>query len=152
LFTVEFWKLARDHLRPGGVYSQLLWGPDIDLLFKGLTSVFPYFLAYPSGYSGSYNVVASMEPFEGALHLERIEGPVVEALQKFGLQDQQQARRYFKSALQRTAVARRRIDQLMAQSGEQALHTDDLPILEYRWANKFDRVSIFDSHQVYDWQ
>jgi hypothetical protein len=152
LFTVDFWRLARDHLEPGGVYSQLFWGPDIALLFMGLTRVFPHVLAYPSGYAGSYNVVASMEPFERDLHLERLEAPVLEAMQKFGIEDEEQAREYFEKARRRTAIARRRISRLVSEAGGRTLHTDDHPVLEYRWANKFDRVSIFDSHQAYDWE
>ena len=77
LYTVDFWKMVRDHLRPGGVLTQLFWGQDVPRLVKGLKTVFPVVLYFPAYDGTSYNIVAFNEDITQTqlrLHVSRL-GP-----------------------------------------------------------------------------
>lgn len=147
LYTVEFWELARSRLNPGGVFNQLFWGEDVSLLLRGLHSVFPTVLYFEAYGGSSYNVVAfrdEVKPDEVVVHFDRM-GP--------------DARRDLTALLGSSPedalpglVARgwevSRILRTRALESHGPLHTDDRPILEYRWAHGVSGVSIFDSPLV----
>ncbi|MFH1725888.1 MAG: hypothetical protein ABII00_14865 [Elusimicrobiota bacterium] len=158
LYTVDFWRLAKRRLNPGGVYSQLLWGPDLPLLLRGLRSVFPTVLYFPA-YGNSYNVVALAEPAgEPPVRWERLAGPVAQALRRLGAHD---PRPFVEAAVGYGRTLPERFDTADAApaSGDprrgrapaapaDGLHTDDRPVLEYRWSHGEGRISIFDSLQL----
>lgn len=147
LYTVDFWKVARDHLRPGGVYTQLFWGKDIPLLVKGLRTVFPAVLYFPAYGGTSYNVVAFKEAVTQAelrLHLERF-GP--EATREIWRIASRDPGPLFRNLIRRAWVTQRQFEELAARTPGR-LHTDDFPVLEFRWAHGVGGVSILDSPLV----
>ncbi len=151
LFTTDFWSIAKSRLTPGGVYSQLIWGPDANRLLQGLRTVFPTVLQFPGGWKDTYNVVAFAEATEPRLHLDRLTPALGQALAKFNISDPAD---FFGRAL---AEALRIEEQARQQSFDLVLHTDDMPILEYRWARgdrltdtyeSYGETSMFDSLTV----
>jgi|GEM_PF-2283685 len=48
--TKEYFKEVKGHLKPGGVYSQLIWGPHLKEIIHTFKLVFPYIKAIP-GYT-----------------------------------------------------------------------------------------------------
>lgn len=144
LFTTDFWRLASSRLTPGGAYTQLIQGPDIALLSRGLRSVFPTVLYFPA-YGNDFNVVAFAEPLpETPLRLERISGRMRAALKRLGIEE---PAAFFKEAVGFSRDFERDID---ARPGpvSAVLHTDDRPVLEYRWPQGNPAFSIFDSLQA----
>ena len=146
LYTVDFWREAREHLRPGGVYTQLFWGEDVDMLVAGLERVFPTVLYFPAYGGTSYNVVAFREPApqeltadlsrlssEARRQLEAIEGGEVEQV--------------LPRLLQQAWVLGEDMRKLAAGYAG-PLHTDWHPVLEYRWAHGVTGVSPLDSPLV----
>jgi len=141
LFTTDFWKIAKSRLAPGGVYSQLIWGPDANRLLQGLRTVFPTVLQFPGGWKDTYNVIAFAEPTEPRLHLERVTPALREALARFNIPD---AEVFFRETLTTALRVEREARQ---QSFDLVLHTDDMPILEYRWARGDRMTDSYDSYQ-----
>jgi spermidine synthase len=144
LFTTDFWREARQRLRPGGIYTQLLWGSDVPRLLKGLRTVFPRILLFPCYGGTSVNVVCFRDEQEGSyldLHFERL-GPRAQAeLERLGGGPVPEAM----PALLRQSLA---VEQMLAPqvAREQGrLHSDDYPILEFRWAHGVSGVPVFDS-------
>jgi hypothetical protein len=145
LYTPEFWRLARRHLRPGGVFAQLMWGPGLPGLASGLAQVFPEVGLYPAGYADSLHAIALTDPAPGgpAVHLDRISPAVADALRRFGIRD---ARAHVAERTQAAfgPTTRDRLRAWAALPGTQA-HTDDRPILEYQWSRDGRSGSAFDS-------
>jgi spermidine synthase len=150
LFTTDFWELAKSHLNPGGVYAQLLWGPDAERLVQGLASVFPKVIRFPGGWEDAFNVVALMDDGDPQFHVDRLSSEARRALRRFSIGDPE---RYFRDAVRRSLV----FDSRAAGQPPLAFHTDDMPILEYLWIRgdpytprdvDYENTSIFDSLQV----
>jgi len=147
LYTVDFWKEALRHLRPGGVFTQLLWGRDMPLLLKGLKTVFPTVLLFPAYGKSSFNCVAFKDRLSETdlnLHLERFGAEAVgeiRALTRMGTG-------FLFPKLVREAWRRSPKFARIAARAPGRLHTDDFPILEFKWAHGIGRVSIFDSPLV----
>lgn len=147
LYTVDFWEVVRDHLRPGGVYTQLFWGKDTPLLVKGLRTVFPTVLYFPAYGGTSVNVVAFKEAVTEPdlhLHLERFGPEATREVWKIASLD---PGLLFPNLIRRAWVTRRKLEDLAATTPGR-LHTDDFPILEFRWAHGVRHVSILDSPLV----
>jgi spermidine synthase len=148
LYTVDFWETVRDHLRPKGVFNQLFWGADVPLLVKGLNTVFPTVLYFPA-YSGtSFNIVAFKDPIDKAdlqFHFERLG---VEANREILKITSAKDTRLLFQALTEKAWLMQMGFNLMADKTGGRLHTDNFPILEFRWAHGDGGVSIFDSPLV----
>lgn len=150
LYTTEFWQLARRHLRPGGVYAQLVWGPDVPMLAGGLRKVFPQVGLFPTGYNDAMTAIALTEAAPGGpgLHLDRLAPKVAAALGGLGIADP----RAFVEARTRQAFSPAAEERLRAwaELPGAGAHTDDRPILEYRWTHGARYVSSFDSLTVFD--
>lgn len=147
LYTVEFWELVRSRLEPGGVFTQLFWGEDVDLLVRGLETVFPTVLFFEAYGRSSYNVVAfrdAVSPGGITPRLERM-GPRARAsfAQAVGASPEEAMPRLLEVGWALSDVWSRR-----AAGAQGPLHTDDRPILEYRWATGTPGVSPFDSPLV----
>ena len=145
LYTVDFWELVKERLTPGGVMTQLFWGEDLPLLVRGLKSVFPTVLYFPCYGDTSFNVVAFADgttPPE--LRLERLSRPVLSEIAGMTVQD---PLIHLQREMERAAAAGRRLE-AEALSVPGPLHTDDLPLLEYRWAHGVSGISILDSPLV----
>ena len=147
LYTVDFWRIARDHLRPGGVYTQLFWGVDLPLLAKALRTVFPSVLYFPAYGGTSFNVVAfeaNVGAADALLRLNRL-GP--EAKEELWRLTQANPVPLFESMVKKAWSTRPAFDRL-ADGAPDQFHTDNFPILEYRWAHGVQQVSVFDSPLV----
>ncbi len=147
LYTVEFWKTARDHLKPGGVYTQLLWGADGSLLVRGLQTVFPTVLYFPAYGDSAYNIVAfrdKVTEVDLRRHDSRRGPGAVREIQVIAPGDPS---RVFEDLVSDAWRRGPHFDEL-ARGSKGRLHTDDLPVLEYRWAHGAPGVSILDSPLV----
>lgn len=143
LFTVDFWETVRAHLRPGGVFTGLFWGADVDLLSRGLKKVFPTLLYFPAYGDTSYNVVGFRDGGTPRLRLERLGLIAGTELQRL---TGSEPREYLRDELARSLQAP---PPYGADDGAASrLHTDDFPVLEYRWAHGAEWVSILDSPLV----
>jgi spermidine synthase len=147
LYTVDFWELVHERLEPGGVFTQLFWGEDLALLVKGLQSVFPTVL-YFSAYGGtSYNVVAfrdAVDAGELQIHLERLSPAAAGEIARLeGADPETGLPRLVRQAWRDAGWLS---EEAAAISGP--LHTDDRPILEFRWAHGVEGVSYLDSPLV----
>ncbi len=123
LWSVEYWKLARDALAPGGIMVQ--WAPaargrDHTMIVRSFLDVFPYVTAW----SGGELLVGSNEPIkiDATAYAQRLVEPGVgEALTSAGLG----------SVDQLAAAYTAGRDELVAYAGNGPLLTDDRPRLEF---------------------
>ena len=151
LYTLEFWRLARERLRPGGVFSQLIWGADAPLLAGGLRSIFGEVVLLRTGYADAWNAFATAEALSDAdsWHRERLTPEVAAAIQRFGYESPAE----FVEGSLRDALSTERRSMLAAWAAEtKTRHTDDRPLLEYRWSHGAKYVSAFDSLQSFDYR
>lgn len=147
LYTVDFWQMAHERLRPGGVFTQLVWGADVGLLVKALESVFPTVLYFRAYGRTSFNVVAFRDritPESLVAHYERL-GPEAMAQLTRVLGDD--PIRVFEQGLSEAWDLRPRLQALAAEQVGR-LHSDNFPILEFRWAHGVGGVSLLDSPLV----
>jgi spermidine synthase len=149
LYTTDFYRAARARLRAGGVLTQLLWGSDVDLLVRGLRSVFPEVLFFPAYGGTSLNAVAFRDPVDRArlrLHLERLTPAARRALSEVSAvhRGPTDPEALMPALLQFALELSARLEG-RARSQTGPLHTDDLPVLEYRWAHGSPTVSVLDS-------
>jgi len=143
LYTVEFWKMARTHLSPGGVYTQLFWGDDIALLVKGLRRVFPLVYFFPAYGGTAYNIVAFCEhdPDRISVHWNRLNPKASVAIEQIAREAPEiHIRKNFNQARLSRKQFIRRSDKVKS-----VCHTDNTPVLEYRWLHGFESVTLFDS-------
>ncbi len=136
LSTVDFWRRARAQLQPGGVYTQLVWGPQTKLLVQAFAEVFPRFMMFRA-YTGSY-VLAGFNS-EGeipAFRLERLTPEVREAYRRFGIEDLDTFLTVLREVAEQDTKSWR---ELVTREPEPVLHSTDLPILEFsrRYAPAF---------------
>ncbi len=148
LYTVDFWKVVRDHLRPGGVLNQLFWGVDIPLLVKGLNTVFPTVLYFPAYGGTCFNIVAFKDAIsaeELQLHLERLGPEARRSIWKitFG----KDTELLFRTLVEKAWDTQRKLNILAGRIPGRP-HTDNFPILEFRWAHGVKHISVFDSPLV----
>ena len=147
LFTTNFWRMAKGKLAEGGVYAQLLYGADNPLLTRGLERVFSTVLLFPA-YKNSHIAVAFDSPAERAqIHPGRITDRMRRAMASMGVEQPVPHLR------ERLEKAEARADRVAAKSDPAAqLHTENWPLLEYRWSQGYDGVSMFDSLQALDYE
>ncbi len=150
LFTTEFWELAASKLDDDGVYCQLFFGSDVDLLYKGISQVFDSVLLFEA-YKGSYNVVAFKNRPED-LHM-RLERMTPEARDAFhAVTKRKRVEAYWPAALVEAQARSKAFDEKVAGLPER-VHSDNWPVLEYRWSQGMGGVlSMFDSMQAYDYE
>jgi len=123
LCTVDFFRMARERLAPGGVYVQQVAGDFVDTLLPGLAAVFPRLLAF-RGYEGGFVVIAWADdgdpvPFQ----LERITPRVRESWRRFGVEDLETHLAVMREVAEQDAKTLPR--------DAAALHTDDHPVLRF---------------------
>jgi predicted membrane-bound spermidine synthase len=146
LFTVDFWETVHDRLRPGGVFTGLFWGADVDLLSRGLKTVFPDMLYFPAYDGTAFNIVVFRDALPDAgpsLHLDRLS--LVAQFAVGGLMGGDPATALRDELDRALAYDPGPVDAATASS---RLHTDDFPVLEYRWFHGVEWVSILDSPMV----
>ncbi|MDO8806180.1 MAG: hypothetical protein Q7R35_17325 [Elusimicrobiota bacterium] len=144
LYTVDFWRLAKSRLNPGGAYTQLVHGNDILLLSRGLRSVFSTVLYFPA-YGKDFNVVAFAGPLEDApVSLERAGPRMLAEMRRLGISD---PRAFFSEAFRYSREFEKKLNEDNGFAPPY-LHSDDRPVLEYRWAHGSPSLSIFDSLQA----
>ena len=147
LYTVDFWELAKRCLRPGGVFTQLFWGNDVPLLVKGLLKVFPTVLCFPAYGDTAYNIVAFTSPVNKSglnIHLERLVPEVLTNISKFtNVKPQQYLRQLTKGSWVISKIL-----EVSASKIKGRRHTDNFPVLEYRWTHGVKGISIFDTPMV----
>jgi len=144
---VDFWELARSRLRPGGVYTALFWGADVELLSRGMRAVFPTVLYFPAYDGSSFNVIAFRDETpddEIRLHVERLGLTATIELRQLLETDPAGALQAELDA----AIASRPAFASVGADATARLHTDDFPVLEYRWTHGIEWVSILDSPLV----
>ncbi|QRK04939.1 fused MFS/spermidine synthase [Archangium violaceum] len=125
-FSREFYELTRARLRPGGVMTQHIFGPDVASLYHGIHEVFPHVKAIPA-YGDGLTIIASMEPLQP--HQREVflrqydEGRAL--LGPIGLKDGLAG---FEKLI---AVGDERLQELAARAPE-FRNSDDMPSLEFR--------------------
>jgi spermidine synthase len=62
-YTLEYFKLARQKLKPKGLFLAHVYGRSSDIIFKTLGEVFPHTMGFKA-YTNSYFVLCSVEPFD----------------------------------------------------------------------------------------
>lgn len=131
LWSVEYWRLAREALAPGGVMVQ--WVPadrerDHTLIVRSFLEVFPYVTAW----AGGSMLVGSNEPqrIDPVAYDERLSEPGVgPALAAAGMGSVEELRAMFTAGR----------DELIAHVGDGPVLTDDRPRLEYWRSAASDR-------------
>lgn len=147
LYTVEFWEEARRHLRPGGVYNQLVWGGHLPLMVKGLETVFPTVIYFREYDNGAYNVAAFAEKTEEAdleLHLDRL---TPRAREQFVFVTGKEPEEHFAEMVKLAWKARAMLG-ARAALAKGRFHSDNFPILEYGWENGTRDLTVFDTPMV----
>ena len=151
LFTTDFYRAVKQRLRPGGVMTQLLWGYQFYPVTRGLHSVFPRLLFFPTYGGPAANVVAFRDPVDlehVRPHLERLTPAAREQIQAISAADQGAADPDVYLADLMALVLEHRTRLLQAAEGRKGpLHTDDHPVLEYMWVHG-PGVSVLDSPLV----
>ena len=66
LFHAEFYELAKQHLAPGGVLIQHVFGQERAIIASTLAASFPH-TAFSRSYSNGYNAVASMSDLKAGM-------------------------------------------------------------------------------------
>lgn len=147
LFTTEFWRMARRKLAPGGAYAQLLFGSDNPLLVRGMKEVFGDVFLFPA-YRNAYIAIAfAKSGREPTLRTDRITPRMREAMARIGVEDPET---HLRKRLRRAAERANRLASKVPADAQ--LHTENWPILEYRWSQGYSQLSMFDSLQAYDYE
>ncbi len=121
LFHTEFYSLAKQHLKPGGVVIQHAFGSEWAIIASTLAASFPY-TKFSKAYSNGFNVVASMQPLdERALEPMRLPNAAMRQLQ-------QTARG---RAISQPVFGD--FDDLPPELHSDILATDDFPAVEFSW-------------------
>ncbi len=147
LYTTDFWRQARDRLNPGGVYTQLFWGEDVGLLARGMATVFPAVYYFPAYGGTSFNVIAFRDPTDLEAKTPQFERAGDRARREWERIEGGQPEAVFARLLEQARRAGGQVDRL-ALEAHGPLHTDNRPVLEYRWAHGVEGVSHFDSPMI----
>lgn len=149
LYTHEFYSLARDHLRPGGIFSiwvNLVMTPeaDLQLLVRTLADVFPYVSIWDGPYRYSWVINGSMTPH--APDLGRIMAQYADRVVREDLTAAGAADPY--AFLQRWVMGD---DQARAFAGTGPLVTDDHTILDFSVPKSLDAFFGFTNANTNSW-
>ncbi len=121
LFHREFYELAREHLKPGGVIIQHIFGSERAVIANTLANSFPY-TQFSRSYANGYNAVASMSDLQ-ARASERVAFPP-EALE---LLRGSSGRAYVRSPVHQP------YELLPADMHSDVIASDDRPAVEFSW-------------------
>ena len=121
LFHREFYELAREHLKPGGVVIQHIFGSESAVIANTLAASFPY-TQFSRSYANSYNAVASMSDLQ-AQASRRVVFPLeaLEQLRRLG------GRAYVRSPVHQP------YELLPPTMHTEVIATDDRPAVEFSW-------------------
>jgi spermidine synthase len=130
MFHYEFYQLAKQHLAPGGVLIQHVFGGERAIIASTLAAVFPY-TAFSRSYGNGYNAVASMTPLEDGMSR-----PMV--LPQPALQ---QLRRTAKGrGIRRPVFAS--FAELPPEDHSEIIASDDFPAVEFSWKSGAEALLI----------
>ncbi|NQT27048.1 fused MFS/spermidine synthase [candidate division KSB1 bacterium] len=125
-YTREYFELARERLKPNGLFMVHLYGVGGKMLFKTLRDVFPYVEGF-LGYRGTVYMAASMEPIrmdrEQVTHKIETHPVFQQDLERGSIQT-------FDQLSQRHIFDQQYINEVYMDPSVPFL-TDDRPILEY---------------------
>jgi hypothetical protein len=62
--TKEYFQSVKEHLKPGGIYSQLVWGPHLPEIIHTFKEVFPNIKALPGYDESDLILIGSVSPIE----------------------------------------------------------------------------------------
>jgi spermidine synthase len=121
LFHREFYELAREHLKPGGVVVQHIFGSERAVIANTLAASFPY-TQFSRSYANGYNAVASMRDLSARASRRLVFPP--EALEQL----RSSARgRHIRSPVHRP------YESLPPKMHSDVIATDDRPAVEFSW-------------------
>lgn len=144
-YTLSCLQNLKNHLKPGGIFTVLLWGNSASSIVKTMLQVFPDFLLFPV-YANSYVMLCPHTPFPGweeNLKPERFSPAIIENFKKFGVEEPVQ---FFKDS---SKVARAYFEEQkqLAQDPAVKTHTVDRPVIEYLHGGE-SLLYIFNSAMV----
>jgi len=121
LFHREFYELAKEHLKPGGVVIQHIFGSESAVIANTLAASFPY-TQFSRSYANGYNAVASMSD----LHVQASRRVVlpIEAWEHFRIA---YGRKFIRFPKQQP------YESLPADMHSKVIATDDWPAVEFSW-------------------
>ncbi|ATB33353.1 fused MFS/spermidine synthase [Melittangium boletus] len=125
LYHSDFYDIVKQHLTPGGLVLQHVFGTEIRLVLTTMKHSFKYVRLFPT-YQNGYNVLASDEPLEAdpaKIDALTEHPPVQQALREIGLLEPLSASKVFSKGLTPEELPRLFNDPRIA--------TDDFPVLEY---------------------
>ena len=126
LFSREFYEMARSRLKPGGVLTQHIFGPDVASLYHGIHEVFPHVKAIPA-YGDGLTLIASAEPLrphQREIFLRQYD----EGRALFGPIGLENGLAGFEELI---ALGDEKLQELAARAPE-FQNSDDMPALEFR--------------------
>ena len=130
LFHSEFYTLAKQHLAPGGVVVQHVFGQERPIIASTLAASFPH-TAFSQSYGNGYNAVASMTSLEagmsGRLALPRAAG---QQLQRSGSRRKIRHPEFYS------------FSELPQGMHSEIIASDDFPAVEYSWNSGADALFI----------
>ncbi|MFT4518368.1 MAG: spermidine synthase [Halioglobus sp.] len=121
LFHTDFYEVVKQHLNPGGVMIQHVFGSERAIIANTLVAAFPH-SRFSQSYSNGYNVVASMEDLEGRSP-RRMNLPP-EAIRQ--LESHDRRRRI-------TIPSSRKYEALGDDMRSDIVASDDFPAVEFSW-------------------
>lgn len=128
LFHSDFYELAKQHLAPGGVVVQHVFGQERAIIASTLAASFPH-TAFSQSYGNGYNAVASMTSLEagmsGRLALPRVAG---QQLQRSGSRQKIRHPVFYS------------FSELPAEMHSEIIASDDFPAVEYSWNSGADAL------------
>ncbi len=131
LYTEEFYRIAKQRLRPGGILQQ--WVPGADevsrsAVARALKNSFPYVRVFPSSWAWGIHLLASMTPIPDRTAqqlLDRMPPAAVQDMMEWG--PEKDPEQHIAAVLNREVA----IDSLVAQAPEAPALRDDRPVNEY---------------------
>ena len=121
LFHLEFYELAKRHLKPGGVVIQHIFGSERAVIANTMAAAFPY-TQFSRSYSNGYNAVASMSDLrvQASKHLDLPPEALAQLRTHVGRKI-------------RTRPLYRSYARLPLNMRTDAIATDDRPAVEFSW-------------------
>jgi len=130
LFHSEFYELAKQHLAPGGVLIQHVFGQERAIIASTLAASFPH-TAFSQSYGNGYNAVASMTSLEAGMS-KRLALPSAAGQQLLRSGSRRKIRHpVFYS-----------FSELPAEMHSEIIASDDFPAVEYSWNSGADALFI----------
>jgi spermidine synthase len=121
LFHREFYELAKDHLKPGGVVIQHIFGSESAVIANTLAASFPY-TQFSRSYANGYNAVASMSDLQA-----RASRHLVFPLEALLLLRRSSGGNFIRPPEHQS------YESLPAEMHTEVIATDDRPAVEFSW-------------------